>query len=32
VDEISTAYLNGKREQLRRVGETIIPALAAIPA
>jgi 5,10-methylenetetrahydromethanopterin reductase len=32
VDEISTAYLNGKHEQLERVGETIIPALAAIPA
>jgi alkanesulfonate monooxygenase SsuD/methylene tetrahydromethanopterin reductase-like flavin-dependent oxidoreductase (luciferase family) len=32
VDEISTAYLNGKRDQLRRVGESIIPALAAIPA
>lgn len=32
VAEISTAYLNGKQEQLRRVGETIIPALAAIPA
>jgi 5,10-methylenetetrahydromethanopterin reductase len=32
VGEISTAYLNGKGEQLRRVGETIIPALAAIPA
>jgi len=32
VGEISTAYLNGKHEQLRRVGESIIPALAAIPA
>jgi 5,10-methylenetetrahydromethanopterin reductase len=32
VDEISTAYLNGKQAQLERVGETIIPALAAIPA
>jgi 5,10-methylenetetrahydromethanopterin reductase len=32
VTEISTAYLNGKQEQIRRVGETIIPALAAIPA
>jgi 5,10-methylenetetrahydromethanopterin reductase len=32
VDEISTAYLNGRLGQLRRVGETIIPALAAIPA
>ena len=32
VDEISTAYLNGKREQLRLVGESIVPALAAIPA
>jgi len=32
VGEISTAYLNGRLEQLRRVGETIIPALAAIPA
>jgi len=32
VDEISTAYLNGKQDQLRRVGESIIPALAAIPA
>jgi 5,10-methylenetetrahydromethanopterin reductase len=32
VDEISTAYLNGKHAQIRRVGETVIPALAAIPA
>jgi alkanesulfonate monooxygenase SsuD/methylene tetrahydromethanopterin reductase-like flavin-dependent oxidoreductase (luciferase family) len=32
VDELSTAYLNGKQEQLQRVGETIVPALAAIPA
>jgi 5,10-methylenetetrahydromethanopterin reductase len=32
VDEISTAYLNGKQDQIRRVGETLIPALAAIPA
>ena len=32
VDEISTAYLNGKQAQLERVGATIIPALAAIPA
>ena len=32
VDEISTAYLNGKQDQIRRVGETVIPALAAIPA
>jgi 5,10-methylenetetrahydromethanopterin reductase len=32
VGEISTAYLNGKQDQLRRVGESIIPALAAIPA
>jgi alkanesulfonate monooxygenase SsuD/methylene tetrahydromethanopterin reductase-like flavin-dependent oxidoreductase (luciferase family) len=32
VGEISTAYLNGKQEQLRRVGESIIPALGAIPA
>jgi 5,10-methylenetetrahydromethanopterin reductase len=32
VGEISTAYLNGKRDQIRRVGESIIPALAAIPA
>jgi 5,10-methylenetetrahydromethanopterin reductase len=31
-DEISTAYLNNQRDQLRRVGESIIPALAAIPA
>jgi alkanesulfonate monooxygenase SsuD/methylene tetrahydromethanopterin reductase-like flavin-dependent oxidoreductase (luciferase family) len=32
VGEISTAYLNGKHEQLRRVGAAIVPALAAIPA
>jgi alkanesulfonate monooxygenase SsuD/methylene tetrahydromethanopterin reductase-like flavin-dependent oxidoreductase (luciferase family) len=32
VDEVSTAYLNGRTDQLRRVGETIIPALSAIPA
>ncbi len=32
VDEISTAYLNGKQEQLERVGRDVIPALAAIPA
>jgi 5,10-methylenetetrahydromethanopterin reductase len=32
VDEISTAYLNGKGEQLDRVGREVIPSLAAIPA
>ena len=32
VDEISTAYLNGKLEQLRLVGREIVPALVAIPA
>jgi alkanesulfonate monooxygenase SsuD/methylene tetrahydromethanopterin reductase-like flavin-dependent oxidoreductase (luciferase family) len=32
VDEISTAYLNGRLEQLRLVGREIVPALAAIPA
>ena len=32
VDEISTAYLNGKRNQIKRVGESIVPALTAIPA
>jgi len=32
VDEISTAYLNGKRDQIKRVGESIVPALTAIPA
>jgi alkanesulfonate monooxygenase SsuD/methylene tetrahydromethanopterin reductase-like flavin-dependent oxidoreductase (luciferase family) len=32
VDEISTAYLNGKQDQIRRVGESIVPALTAIPA
>jgi alkanesulfonate monooxygenase SsuD/methylene tetrahydromethanopterin reductase-like flavin-dependent oxidoreductase (luciferase family) len=32
VDEISTAYLNGKAEQLRRVGREILPAVAAIAA
>jgi alkanesulfonate monooxygenase SsuD/methylene tetrahydromethanopterin reductase-like flavin-dependent oxidoreductase (luciferase family) len=32
VDEISTAYLNGKAEQIRRVGREIVPALVAIPA
>jgi 5,10-methylenetetrahydromethanopterin reductase len=32
VGEISTAYLNGKRDQIDRVGESIVPALTAIPA
>jgi alkanesulfonate monooxygenase SsuD/methylene tetrahydromethanopterin reductase-like flavin-dependent oxidoreductase (luciferase family) len=32
VDEISTAYLNGKTDQLRLVGREIVPALSAIPA
>jgi alkanesulfonate monooxygenase SsuD/methylene tetrahydromethanopterin reductase-like flavin-dependent oxidoreductase (luciferase family) len=32
VTEISTAYLNGRIDQLRRVGEEIVPALAAVPA
>ena len=32
VDEISTAYLNGKRHQLERVGREIVPALVALPA
>jgi alkanesulfonate monooxygenase SsuD/methylene tetrahydromethanopterin reductase-like flavin-dependent oxidoreductase (luciferase family) len=31
-DEISSAYLNGKREQVERVGRDVIPALSAIPA
>jgi alkanesulfonate monooxygenase SsuD/methylene tetrahydromethanopterin reductase-like flavin-dependent oxidoreductase (luciferase family) len=32
VDEISTAYLNGRFDQLRLVGREIVPALGAIPA
>lgn len=32
VDEISTAYLNGRLDQLRLVGREIVPALSAIPA
>jgi 5,10-methylenetetrahydromethanopterin reductase len=32
VDEISTAYLNGRFDQLRLVGREIVPALTAIPA
>ncbi|HST25033.1 MAG TPA: LLM class flavin-dependent oxidoreductase [Gaiellaceae bacterium] len=32
VDEISTAYLNGRFEQLRLVGREIVPALTAIAA
>jgi alkanesulfonate monooxygenase SsuD/methylene tetrahydromethanopterin reductase-like flavin-dependent oxidoreductase (luciferase family) len=32
VGEISTAYLNGRFDQLRLVGREIVPALAAIPA
>jgi alkanesulfonate monooxygenase SsuD/methylene tetrahydromethanopterin reductase-like flavin-dependent oxidoreductase (luciferase family) len=32
VDEISTAYLNGRFDQLRLVGREIVPALSAIPA
>ena len=32
VGEISTAYLNGKAEQLRLVGREIVPALVAAPA
>jgi alkanesulfonate monooxygenase SsuD/methylene tetrahydromethanopterin reductase-like flavin-dependent oxidoreductase (luciferase family) len=32
VDEISTAYLNGKTDQLRLVGREIVPALSTIPA
>lgn len=32
VDEISTAYLNGRLDQLRLVGREIVPALSAIAA
>jgi alkanesulfonate monooxygenase SsuD/methylene tetrahydromethanopterin reductase-like flavin-dependent oxidoreductase (luciferase family) len=32
VDEISTAYLNGRFDQLQLVGDEIVPALTAIPA
>jgi alkanesulfonate monooxygenase SsuD/methylene tetrahydromethanopterin reductase-like flavin-dependent oxidoreductase (luciferase family) len=32
VGEISTAYLNGRLDQLRLVGREIVPALTAIPA
>ena len=32
VDEISTAYLNGRLDQLRLAGREIVPALSAIPA
>jgi alkanesulfonate monooxygenase SsuD/methylene tetrahydromethanopterin reductase-like flavin-dependent oxidoreductase (luciferase family) len=32
VSEISTAYLNGRFDQLERVGREIVPALAATPA
>ncbi len=32
VSEISTAYLNGRLDQLERVGRDIVPALAATPA
>jgi 5,10-methylenetetrahydromethanopterin reductase len=32
VDEVSTAYLNGQREQMERVGREIVPALTGIAA
>ncbi len=32
VSEISTAYLNGRLEQLRRVGREIVPALSGVAA
>jgi alkanesulfonate monooxygenase SsuD/methylene tetrahydromethanopterin reductase-like flavin-dependent oxidoreductase (luciferase family) len=32
VHEISTAYLNGRLDQMRQVGRDIVPALVAIPA
>ena len=32
VSEISAAYLNGRLDQLERVGSAIVPALAATPA
>lgn len=31
-DEVSTAYLNGRFDQLRLVGREIVPSLSAIPA
>jgi len=32
VTEISSAYLNGQLEQMKRVGREIVPALAGAPA
>jgi hypothetical protein len=32
VDEVSTAYLNGRQEQMERVGSEIVPALAGAHA
>jgi 5,10-methylenetetrahydromethanopterin reductase len=32
VDEVSTAYLNGRFEQMERVAQEIVPALAGAPA
>jgi alkanesulfonate monooxygenase SsuD/methylene tetrahydromethanopterin reductase-like flavin-dependent oxidoreductase (luciferase family) len=32
VTEISSAYLNGQREQMERVGRDVVPALAGVAA
>ena len=32
VTEISSAYLNGRLDQMERVGREIVPALAGVPA